>query len=115
MYETNYHKADSVDGAVSAMGTAEDGKYLAGGMTLIPTMKQRLAAPSDRLPPRAIWLISVEYPILPVYLSTAALCVLALPRPMRMWHPAAISPQPVGHWPILLPTLAIPMCAIVAP
>ena len=47
MYETTYHKAASVDDASSAMGSAEDGKYLAGGMTLIPTMKQRLAAPSD--------------------------------------------------------------------
>lgn len=47
MYETNYHKAGSVDDAVSTMGNADDGKYLAGGMTLIPTMKQRLAAPSD--------------------------------------------------------------------
>ncbi len=47
MYETNYHKAGSVDDAVSAMGNAEDGKLLAGGMTLIPTMKQRLASPSD--------------------------------------------------------------------
>ena len=25
----------------------EDGMYLAGGQTLIPTMKQRLAAPTD--------------------------------------------------------------------
>jgi len=47
MYETNYHKAGSVDDAASKMGSAEDGKYLSGGMTLIPTMKQRLAAPSD--------------------------------------------------------------------
>ena len=47
MYETNYHKAGSVDDAASKMGGAEDGKYLSGGMTLIPTMKQRLAAPSD--------------------------------------------------------------------
>lgn len=47
MYETNYHKAGSVDDAASKMGDAEDGKYLSGGMTLIPTMKQRLAAPSD--------------------------------------------------------------------
>ena len=47
MYETNYHKAGSVDDAVAKMGSADDGKYLSGGMTLIPTMKQRLAAPSD--------------------------------------------------------------------
>jgi carbon-monoxide dehydrogenase medium subunit len=47
MYATSYHRASSVDEAVSLQGSAEDGKYLAGGMTLISTMKQRLAAPSD--------------------------------------------------------------------
>jgi len=36
-----------VDLAVSALQSAEDGKFLAGGMTLIPTLKQRLASPSD--------------------------------------------------------------------
>ncbi|MFQ6182515.1 FAD binding domain-containing protein [Sinorhizobium meliloti] len=47
MYETNYHRASSVGEAAKLMGTAAEGKYLSGGMTLIPTMKQRLAAPSD--------------------------------------------------------------------
>jgi aerobic carbon-monoxide dehydrogenase medium subunit len=47
MYETNYHRAASVADAVKRMKKAEDGKILAGGMTLIPTMKQRLATPSD--------------------------------------------------------------------
>ena len=47
MYETNYHRASSVDDAVASLGSADDGKFLAGGMTLLPTMKQRLAAPSD--------------------------------------------------------------------
>ena len=45
MYETNYHRAESVADAASKVG--EDGKFLAGGQTLLPTMKQRLAAPSD--------------------------------------------------------------------
>ncbi len=47
MYETIYHRASSVDEAVNLLDKAEEGKYLAGGMTLIATMKQRLAAPSD--------------------------------------------------------------------
>lgn len=47
MYETTYHKASSVDDAVAKLGSADDGKFLAGGMTLLPTMKARLAAPSD--------------------------------------------------------------------
>ncbi len=47
MYETNYHRASSVADAVKLLKKAEDPKILAGGMTLIPTMKQRLASPSD--------------------------------------------------------------------
>lgn len=47
MYETNYHRASSADDAVAKIGAADDGKFMAGGQTLIPTMKQRLASPSD--------------------------------------------------------------------
>lgn len=47
MFETKYHKPDSVSDAAKRMGMAQDGKFLGGGQTLIPTMKQRLAAPSD--------------------------------------------------------------------
>lgn len=47
MYDTNYHRASSVEEAVSMRSAHEEGRYLSGGMTLIATMKQRLAAPSD--------------------------------------------------------------------
>ena len=47
MYQFEYHKASSVDDALNKLSGADDGKILAGGMTLLPTMKQRLAAPSD--------------------------------------------------------------------
>ncbi len=47
MHPFVYHRATSLDEASKALQVAEDGLYLAGGMTLIPTMKQRLAMPSD--------------------------------------------------------------------
>jgi aerobic carbon-monoxide dehydrogenase medium subunit len=47
MHNFEYHRPTSVADAVQALKGAEDGKILAGGMTLIPTLKQRLAAPSD--------------------------------------------------------------------
>ena len=47
MYPFNYHRPDSLDAAAAALAAAEDGRLLAGGQTLIPTMKQRLASPSD--------------------------------------------------------------------
>src|ERR1700712_1670089 len=47
MYETIYHRPSSVDEAVALFGKGSESKYLAGGHTLIPVMKQRLASPSD--------------------------------------------------------------------
>ena len=47
MYETSYHRPTSIDEAVKLVGdSGGEGKFLSGGMTLIPTMKQRLAAPT---------------------------------------------------------------------
>lgn len=47
MYDLTYHKAQSVDDAAAKLGGASEGKILAGGQTLLPTLKQHLAAPSD--------------------------------------------------------------------
>ena len=47
MYAAKYHKPSSVADAASAVSGADEGKLLAGGQTLLPTMKQHLAAPSD--------------------------------------------------------------------
>lgn len=40
-----YHKPDGIEAAVALMAASENATLLAGGMTLVPTMKQRLAAP----------------------------------------------------------------------
>jgi carbon-monoxide dehydrogenase medium subunit len=45
MYAFTHHSASSVSDAVSTLGANDDAKFLAGGQTLLPTMKQRLAAP----------------------------------------------------------------------
>ena len=45
MYDFNYHRPGSVEEAAGALGG--EAKLVAGGMTLIPTLKQRLAQPSD--------------------------------------------------------------------
>ena len=47
MYETTYHRPSSVDEAAALFAKGSDSKYLAGGHTLLPVMKQRLASPSD--------------------------------------------------------------------
>jgi len=45
MYEFTYQKSDSVDEAVMMFRASSEARYLAGGMTMLPTMKQRLASP----------------------------------------------------------------------
>ena len=47
MYAFNYHRPDTLEAVGAALAAAEDGRVLAGGQTLIPTLKQRLASPSD--------------------------------------------------------------------
>jgi carbon-monoxide dehydrogenase medium subunit len=47
MYNFSYQKVSSVADAVEAMQKADDGKFVAGGQTMLPTMKHRLASPSD--------------------------------------------------------------------
>ncbi len=47
MYDFTYKKASSIDDAISAVTSADDGVFMSGGMTLLPTLKMRLAQPSD--------------------------------------------------------------------
>ena len=41
-----YVRADSVEGAIAALGSNEDAKLLAGGHSLLPAMRLRIARPS---------------------------------------------------------------------
>jgi aerobic carbon-monoxide dehydrogenase medium subunit len=47
MYDFAYHRPSSVRQAVNLLAKVPDAKLLAGGQTLIPTMKQRLANPAN--------------------------------------------------------------------
>lgn len=47
MYPFSYHKAGSVRQAAGLLSRKDDAKLLAGGQTLLPTMKQRLASPAN--------------------------------------------------------------------
>jgi carbon-monoxide dehydrogenase medium subunit len=47
MYRFKHHRPSTVDEAMAIFAAADDPSYLSGGMTLIPTMKQRLASPTD--------------------------------------------------------------------
>lgn len=47
MYAFEYHRPANVRQAASLLQKGEDAKLVAGGHTLLPTMKQRLAAPSS--------------------------------------------------------------------
>ena len=47
MYAFNFHRPTTVDEAVAVLAANPDAKFLAGGQTLLPAMKLRLASPSD--------------------------------------------------------------------
>ncbi len=47
MHDFAYHRPADVAAAAALLKEADEPKLLAGGMTLLPTLKQRLAAPSD--------------------------------------------------------------------
>lgn len=54
MYSVNYHRAASVEDAARLLAANDEAKLVSGGMTLIPAMKTRLAAPSDLIDLRHI-------------------------------------------------------------
>ena len=47
MYEFNFNRPESIADALAAITDADDGQFMAGGQTMIPVLKQRLAMPSD--------------------------------------------------------------------
>jgi carbon-monoxide dehydrogenase medium subunit len=47
MYDFEFHRPTSVQEASRIIAGNEDAKFIAGGMTLLPTMKMRLASPTD--------------------------------------------------------------------
>ena len=47
MYKFKYHKPTSLEESINLFKEKEFPKYLSGGMTLIPSMKQLLSSPTD--------------------------------------------------------------------
>ena len=47
MHDFNFIRPTSVAEAVSAISKSDDGQFMAGGQTVIPVLKQRLAMPTD--------------------------------------------------------------------
>ncbi|NNU80788.1 xanthine dehydrogenase family protein subunit M [Halovulum dunhuangense] len=54
MYRTEYHRPATLAEAAALFERLEDPSYLSGGHTLIPAMKNRLAAPTDLIDLRRI-------------------------------------------------------------
>ena len=54
MYSFNYHCVRSTEEASTLFSSCESAAYLSGGMTLIPTLKQRLDYPTDVIDLRGI-------------------------------------------------------------
>jgi carbon-monoxide dehydrogenase medium subunit len=54
MNNFGYHRPASVADAVKALGSSGDARIIAGGQTLLPTLRARLATPSDLVDLRTI-------------------------------------------------------------
>jgi aerobic carbon-monoxide dehydrogenase medium subunit len=83
MYETIYIRPQSLSEATALLGEHEEARLLSGGMTLIPTLKQRLAAPTHlvdlvRLP--ELRGVQTANGVLRIGASTTHACVAASPE-----------------------------------
>jgi carbon-monoxide dehydrogenase medium subunit len=47
MYDFQYHRPSTLDEAARMLSSGEDASFIAGGQTLLQTLRQRLAQPSD--------------------------------------------------------------------
>ena len=54
MYDFTYHRPGTLDEAKGLLASNPDAKLLSGGQTLLPTMKARLASPSDLIDLRGL-------------------------------------------------------------
>ena len=54
MYNFNFHSPNTIDEAIKLFNASEEPKFIAGGMTLLASMKQRLIAPTDLIDLRNI-------------------------------------------------------------
>ena len=61
MYEFKYHRPATVRQAANLLVKNEDAKLIAGGHTLVPVMKQRLASPPPSLGRRPSVLTANSY------------------------------------------------------
>ena len=60
MREFAYHLPTAPSAAVALRDSVEDAAYLAGGMTLLPTIKQGLASPSDLIDLSGLGMAGIE-------------------------------------------------------
>jgi carbon-monoxide dehydrogenase medium subunit len=60
MHKFDYHRPQDVKAAEELRRSKSDAVYLAGGQTLLPTLKQRLASPSDVIDLGKIALAGIE-------------------------------------------------------
>ena len=71
MYDFTYQKPSSLADAVKALSADPDAKALAGGMTLIPVLKQRLEQAIAAGGPGEAWADRRRRPTMPLSSSVA--------------------------------------------
>ena len=83
MYETTYVRARSLAEASALLVEHEEARPLSGGMTLIPTLKQRLAAPTHLIDLTRQWPTTPRANLRPPRASCSRRCAACRPRARR--------------------------------
>jgi len=84
MYNFTYHRASGLRQATNLLTKLEEPKILAGGQTLLPTMKQRLAAPANLIDlARIEGLAGIELKGRTVVIASATFVALSPPASTR--------------------------------
>ena len=108
MYEFKYHRPATVRQAANLLVKNEDAKVIAGGHTLVPVMKQRLASP-----PHLVDLSHIEG--LDAIEMKGRSLVIGATAKHAMWRRRRSSAKPFRRWPNSPARSAIPRCATRAP
>ena len=93
MYEFKYHRPATVRQAANLLVKNEDAKVIAGGHTLLPVMKQRLASP-----PHLVDLSHIEG-LDGIEMKGRSLVIGATANPRRRSRPRPSSARRSRRWP----------------
>ena len=102
MYQFNYHKASSLADAAAALARNSDARLLAGGQTLIASMKLRLVSPPDVIDLSGVVTVVIDLSgVVIVVIDLSGVVIVVISRSRKQGRGAALengrAAKPVIH------------------